>query len=156
MINQKFDKVRLAKYATYLKIGKLKSASFFKSGSPNKQTKKKMERDELKLLVLLPIMELPFIFPGEWFYGEDYLPFYKNDPERDIISSMAAFFGTNTYMFEHIFCPGNQSTHVYGGKVLDAKSTTRDIADNIFKLIEAIKHYESIEDCSSVFNLNYK
>ncbi|HXD93853.1 MAG TPA: hypothetical protein VNX01_11615 [Bacteroidia bacterium] len=154
MINQKFNKVRLEKYATYLKKGKLICADYFKAGLPDKKMKKQVERDELKLLVVLPILELPFVFEREWLYDKDFMPFYKNDPERDMISSTAIFFGINKCMFDHIFCPGHQNMQVYGGKILGSKPTPSEIADNIFKLIESVKHYESIKDCSSVFNLN--
>ena len=154
MINQKFNKDRLLKYALHLKRGKLKCERFCKVGPPDKETKMQVERGELKSLVVLPIMELPIIFKGDWFYDEDYMPIYKEDFNNHTISSIGMFFGINPYMFEHIFCPGHQSTEVFGGKILKSNPSMSDIAHNILKLLDAIKDYERIKGFSTAFNLN--
>jgi hypothetical protein len=154
MINQKFNKDRLLKYALYLKRGKLKCEKFCIVGPPDKDTKMQMERSEFKPLVILPIMELPIIFKGDWFYDEHYMPIFKEDINNHTISSIGLFFGINPYMFEHIFCPGHQSIEVFGGKILKSKPPISDIADNILKLLDAIKHYECIKGFSTAFNLN--
>ena len=154
MINQKCNKERLEKYAKYLTRAKLQCKRFCSLGTRDKETKKKIETGELNSVVFLPIMELPIIFKGEWFYDEKHLPIYKEDPNQDTMSSIGVFFGINPCMFEHIFCPGLQSVEVYGGKALEANPPTDDIAENILKLLEAIKHYESIKGFSTAFNLN--
>jgi hypothetical protein len=154
MINQKLNKTRLEKYAMYLKRGKLKGKDFFIDGSTDDEAMEQMKSEDLKPLSVLPLLELPFIFKDDWFYSSGFIPFYKNDPKKDLISSMRIFFGINKYMFEHLFSPGYQSTHIYGGKILKPTPSTREIADNILALLEAIKHFESIEEGNSIIYLN--
>lgn len=137
MQTQKFNKERLVKYATYLSQNDLTCKVFFEGLTEEEVKKEKESNPDLKPLLILPILELPLIFKGEWQYDEKYLPVWKGDPEKDILNSITLFFGINELMLSHVFSPGYQLTNIFGGVELSLKSHHEAVAKNIFDLIRS-------------------
>ncbi len=151
---KKFNEDRLVKYARYLQCGNLKCEKFYSTIEKKESTEDQIEESKRRPLLFLPIMELPIIFPKEWYYDRNYMPVYKENKAQETISSVIEFFGINRYIFYHIWSPGAQMIQVYGGKTLGPKPTLKDIASNILDLVEVVKYYENIKDISTPTFLN--
>ena len=103
----------------------------------------RLYRMDDKLMGELPIFfeaisSLPRIFPKVWFYSNGQY-YCANDESQKTFTSLRCFFGINLAMLGHIFIPGAQLTPLFGGKMLNSESTTRDVGWNIIHLIESQK-----------------
>ncbi|MCW3085091.1 MAG: hypothetical protein JWP12_2457 [Bacteroidetes bacterium] len=145
MKQQKFNDKRLLHYANYLEANNLKCTKFYSSISNNKAIKDWAEKSD-KPLLLYPILELPLIFTDDWFYDKDYMPVYYDSEKKDTVSSIISFFGINQLILFHLFSPGAQIEHAYGGQTLYPKSSHKTIAYNIYELVDVVRHYEGIKD----------
>lgn len=92
---------------------------------------------EFEPLVLGYVKELPKIFPYEWLrnYNGEY--YWKNDPDRMLLTSLGLFFGIDFHMVGHLFIPQAQIIASFGGQSLSSTATYREIAYNIHRLLES-------------------
>jgi hypothetical protein len=154
MTPNQFNEDRLVKYARYLQCNKLKCAILRPAISQSEIADEIKQNSKLRPLLIIPILEIPIIFTGQWYYNKDYLPVYKENKEQETISSVIEFFGINRYIFYHIWSPGSQRPEIYGGKKLGPKPSVKDVASNILDLVEVVKYYENVKGCDAQFNLN--
>jgi hypothetical protein len=81
------------------------------------------------------ISDLPIIFPGYFDYDmKNYLVCF--DGEQPLFGSIGEFFGLNIMETLHIFCVGTQSVERFGGRRITKYSMPKDVAHNIFAMIE--------------------
>ena len=142
METQKFNDERLIAYASYLLQNELKCEKFFDVNCEEEMVCEASNDDkELKPILFKPIMEIPLIFKGEWYYDSNYMPVWKDDPEQDTFSSLILYFGISDQIIGHLFSPGAQLPNVYGGREISPKSSHRVIAKNIIELIESVNFF---------------
>jgi hypothetical protein len=81
--------------------------------------------------------ELPACFPKSYKLlergAEDGWTFYEIEAKfkHEGKNDLHVFFGIDEDAIDHLFFPGGQRTHVYGGRELDQKATPRAVAKNI-------------------------
>jgi hypothetical protein len=79
------------------------------------------------------------IFPEDWHYIQHAdLVIYPNNYEFTLEESMMEYFKLEPIEFVHCFVPILQNTKKYGGKQLSYCSKTKNIAFNIFCLLNVI------------------
>lgn len=80
------------------------------------------------------------VFPDEWTRNEEGQPVWMEDiASRTPISSAVLFFGLSTGAFLHLFGCGTQYIILFGGDVLNEKTSFQDIAKNITDLVETLE-----------------
>jgi hypothetical protein len=80
--------------------------------------------------------ELPHLF-SEWEYLSSYgLVIYTPEPTLSIDEALPLFFGVPNDVSKHCFYPGASSVAKYGGKELTLFSRPRDVANQIYQLIQ--------------------
>lgn len=94
------------------------------------QVLRNTERYKFKVFVV-PIRNLPRIFPGEWGVNENGDLIYINDIYDRTLTSMIEFFRIHPDIFRHLFVPHGQYIDIFGGKELTESHTSKDVADNI-------------------------
>jgi hypothetical protein len=82
------------------------------------------------------------------------MPFYKQNVEKETISSVIEFFGINIAIFTHLFVKGEQKVELWGGKTLSVKPTVQELAHNIEELIDHMNYYGEIKGINYQFYLN--
>lgn len=102
--------------------------------------------EELVPLIFEPFLELPILFPNEWYTGNFTLPLWVEDGEYETISSVMKFFNLNDYQFLHLFSASEeqQRPEIYGGKRLNNRNcNSQTIGYNILELIEKVRFIEA-------------
>lgn len=80
--------------------------------------------------------ELPIIFPRKWKFDEHSgLPVLRNGDYQSPSISGEDFFEISGDEFDHLFQPGRQSPHLYGGKYLRGFATRKQVAANIWAFL---------------------
>ena len=81
--------------------------------------------------------ELPHLFSKweHWPYG---LVVYTPQPRLSIDEALLVFFGISDEVSKHCFYPGNKSVAKYGGKELTLYSRPRDVANQIYQMIQEL------------------
>ncbi len=152
----KYEKInldRLGKLALYLRAGTFKCEQLYASLTNGRELFD-IEHSQIGPIFFLPIMELPLVFPKEWEYDRNYRPTYKLEPNKNTMESVILFFGLNRYIYRHLFRPGSQMVHLYGGRPLSIKPSAREISENIYELIDVVKYLENVKGTDPTINLN--
>lgn len=144
MKNQKYNEARLKKYADHLKKGTIHCDELYNKFASKHIGIKVSEDKTSQKIFFLSIMELPFVFPSDWYYNEAMLPFYKYDNKKDTISSVQKYFGLNRHLFTHLFVIGKQRNELYGGCQLTVHPTFEELANNIEEMLEHLEYYSQI------------
>ncbi len=144
---------RLRQFADYLKAGNLICTEFYNDLVATKSPEEQKKDECLMGLYYLPLMELPMIF-SDWRYNENYLPIYKGNPDKQVISSVNQYFGISDAIFKHLFCPGKQQIKIWGGRRLLSKPTPLDVANNIYAYIEHLNRFTDVKANHFKINLN--
>ena len=85
--------------------------------------------------------EFPKVF-YEWKYNEEGVPYLKNHPEMNSITSAAFYLNLSMDSLFHLFVSGYQMPDLYYGKHLEPEATPSDISSNLY---EFIRHIEEVE-----------
>ena len=81
--------------------------------------------------------ELPHLFK-EWQHWQFGLVIYIPQQKLSIDEAIPLFFEITTEVSQHLFYPGTKNVNKYGGKDLTLFSRPRDVADQIYQLIQRI------------------
>jgi hypothetical protein len=154
MKNQKYNEERLKKYADHLKKGTVHCSELYKKLSHQHIGSKVIEDESLMQIYFLPIMELPFVFPNDWYFNEAILPFYKYNNEQETVSSVQKYFGLNRHLFTHLFAIGKQRIELYGGQELTLHPSFAELANNIEEMLEHLEYYSQINGTNFQIFLN--
>lgn len=128
---------RLALFAHYMQTQELKSQQFFDVMSLSE--KPGTSTEGINEIFLRPILELPHVFPNEWFYDKDLCPFCIRCPDRDTFRSITTWFLLGETEFEHLFCPGLQNSKSFGGKMLKNGATVNDFTKNLVDFVSELE-----------------
>ncbi len=84
------------------------------------------------------IGECPIAFPMLWrFNPESGTPELLNGTED--FEAAETFFGISMLQGEHLFCPNQQETSAYGGRVLGDHATAQQVAANIRAFVKKME-----------------
>ncbi|MDP1746052.1 MAG: hypothetical protein Q8L90_10770 [Bacteroidota bacterium] len=149
------DENRLMQLAIHLVC--IKETYYFESTIPPEEYLNCCDDEnigELVPLIFQPFLELPFLFPDEWYSDTFSMPMWvEDDSEQETIASIMSFFGLSHFQFFHLFCIGGQHPEIFGGKILNDKTcNSQTIGRNIAELIRKVKFIES--DLMKNINLN--
>lgn len=153
-MNPTFKQERLRHYADYLMKGDIKCERFYSAKISNSIALEKGKNKSLQPLFFLPIMELPQIFHRDWYYDANYMPIYRDNKEKETISSVINYFGINKSIFLHLFSKGRQRPEIWGGTELSAKPTIPELVNNIEELINRLHYYSEINGNDFLIYLN--
>ena len=139
---KRLNEDRLIKFATHLVC--IKETYYFESSISPKDYLSHDEDENLVPLIFQPFLELPFLFPGEWYSDTSSMPLWIEDSEQEIIISIMDFFQLDQMQFCHLFAVGEQYTDMFGGKILDnGTCNSQTIGRNIAELIRKMRFLES-------------
>lgn len=75
---------------------------------------------------------------------------YKPDPGQQSTYSLLEFFRLPAYPMLHCFACNKQDTEMYGGKILTINAFPKDIANNIYGLLESYSYSSEQEYSLSI------
>ena len=87
------------------------------------------------------VQELPVLFSGWKLTGNGYIT-YLVDPSLSNNYAILEFFGLSLNVLLHLFSIENQVPEKYGGYLLDRSSKPKHVAENIFRYLEILPHYD--------------
>lgn len=124
----------------FLMSGKLFNKEFFFGGFNFNKGSKYAPQDKGTLVFGdcgCALTQCVGLFKDEgWKFNKRGLPVLNN--ESSSIKSAMIQFNITKEQAEHLFMPGKQKPHLYGGKVLDHSATQQDVARNIFAFYESM------------------